>query len=435
MNSRIEAYKIIQKVLTKHQFSDKLLNSLKKKHSAEDTEFIHHLVKGVIKYKLQLDYIASLLTEKSKFDKTDGKIKILLYLGIYQLIHCDGVPDHAAINETVDVAKKIFNSKVGNFINAVLRELLRTPEIKYPQNITEKIAYQYSFPADLIAKWLDMWGEEKTIQLCTFFNQNPEIHFRVNHLATNPSKLVTYFQRREIVVLPSEHTDQILVSDQAQQVLQDIAFEEGYYTIQDAAAAKVVELMKPRQHDVILDLFAAPGGKTTYIAESMMDTGEIFAVDKIPARMKLLRQNMERLKLNNIKLFTQDAFQFGPVTPSFDQVLLDVPCSGWGVMQKKAELRWQYHQDIDKMIKLQEKALKYGSQFVTEGGYLVYSTCTLNPEENENQVERFLSKNKRFRLIKAESVIPKEYTENGYLKILPFKHHLDGAFAAKIQKI
>jgi 16S rRNA (cytosine967-C5)-methyltransferase len=131
----------------------------------------------------------------------------------------------------------------------------------------------------------------------------------------------------------------------------------------------------------------------------------------------------------------EDAFSYGPVAPAYDKVLLDVPCSGWGVFQKKAELRWQQNQDLKKLLKLQENALKVGASFVKDKGILAYSTCTLNPEENERQIEKFLAKNRMFKLIPAESVLDKNVTENGYLKTMPFEHNMDGAFAAKMQKL
>jgi 16S rRNA (cytosine967-C5)-methyltransferase len=182
-------------------------------------------------------------------------------------------------------------------------------------------------------------------------------------------------------------------------------------------------------------LFAAPGGKATYISELMANTGEVIAVDKFPNKIKKLKQAVERLQIKNMRLNAKDAFRFGPVAAAYDKVLLDVPCSGWGVFQKKAELRWQLNQDIPKLLKLQSDALKLGTSFVKPGGFIIYSTCTLNKAENEIQIEKFLAKNRDFKLIPASEFIKKEYTENGYLKTLPFEHDMDGAFAAKLQKI
>jgi len=428
MNSKLEAYKIITKVFVKNIYSDKLLNKVKKKDTSfTDVEYTYLLVKGVIKQKLNLEYIASQFTEKEKFKQTDEKIKLLIYLGLYQLRYVDSIPAHAAINETVEIAKTQFNTKIANFVNAILREYSRNPEIKYPEKVQERLAYQYSYPPDLIENWLALWGEEATEYLCLFFNENPKLSIRVNQLATTPKKLLKYFKRRKVLLQPSNVSKMVLQTIQANQVLNDVAFSEGYYSIQDASAALVVELMQPEPKDVILDLFSAPGGKTTYIAEMMNDDGEVFAVDKIPVRIKKVKQNVARLQLKTVKTFGQDAFQFGPVAP-------DVPCSGWGVMQKKAELRWQYHQDLPNLLKLQAKAIKQGSLFVKEGGYLIYSTCTLNPKENEEQVNDFLSKHNDFELIPADSCLDSSFVENGFLKIMPFQFNSDGVFAAKMRK-
>ena len=163
------------------------------------------------------------------------------------------------------------------------------------------------------------------------------------------------------MVLESDASENILITDQARDVLNEISFSEGYFSIQDSSAALVVELLNPELNETILDLFAAPGGKATYIAELMNNTGEITAVDKFPNKIKKLKRSIERLQITNMKLYVNDAFKFGPIAPAYDKVLLDVPCSGWGVFQKKAELRWQKNQNMKELIKLQKKALETSS--------------------------------------------------------------------------
>jgi len=250
-------------------------------------------------------------------------------------------------------------------------------------------------------------------------------------MATNTDKLLKYFSKRNIICHPSPASSNILICDNPAAALQDVAFNEGYFSVQDTSAALIVELLAPKPEETILDLFAAPGGKCTYIAEKMQGKGELIAVDKSPGKMKLLKQAMERLQLENINLVVKDAFQYGPVAPAFDRVLVDAPCSGWGVLGRKADLRWQQHQNIEELCNLQQKALNYAANFVKKGGYLVYSTCTLNPEENELAVEQFLKKHEQFKSVPAEKYIPVQYTADGYLKTIPHQHYMDGAFAAK----
>lgn len=437
INVRLEAYKIILKVLSKRIFSDKLLSVMRKKISdaGEDSQLLYVLVKGIIKMRKNLEFIASCHTESSKWQNTNIKFKILIYIGLYQLCYCDGIPEHATVNETVNLAKKLYGEKIANFVNAVLRSHLRNSKIEYPQNPQDRFALQYSFPEAMIAEWIERWGLEKTESLCQYFNAVPRLHIRVNSMATNRKKLIEYFIRRNIIVEESPASQNMLLSDQAREVLSDVAFTEGYYSIQDSSAALVVELMKPQRQESVLDLFAAPGGKATYTAELMANTGEVIAIDKSPNKIKKIKQASERLKLLNIREQAIDAFNFGPVAPAYNRVLLDVPCSGWGVFQKKAELRWQENQEIPKLLKLQEAALKLGASFTNVEGFLIYSTCTMNEQENERQVEKFLAKNRNFKLIPAESVIGNNFTANGYLKTLPFEHNMDGAFAAKMQRM
>ena len=436
INIRYEAFKIIYKILKKNIFSDKLLDDMQKqiKEAGEDSALLYTLVKGVVKMKKNLDYIASQYTYSQKFENTSLKIKIVIYLAIYQLEYLNGIPQHAAVNESVNIAKKVFGLKVANFVNAILRSYIRNPEITYPENIVDKIAMEYSFPENIIEVWLSYWGEENTIALCKYYNETPKLSLRVNTFATDPDLLVDYFSRRNIKIEKSNVSENIFFSNQAKDVLSDVALSEGYFSIQDGAAALVVELLDPQIKENNLDLFAAPGGKGTYMAELMINTGRITAVDKFPNKIKKMKRAVERLQLSNVKLYAEDAFTFGPQVADYDRVLLDVPCSGWGVFQKKSELRWQENQDMGQLLKLQRKALVTGAKFVKPGGIMVYSTCTLNRAENEEQVEKFLAQNKDFSLIDAKTKVKSYYTEDGYLKILPFRDKLDGAFAAKLKK-
>jgi 16S rRNA (cytosine967-C5)-methyltransferase len=356
-------------------------------------------------------------------------------MGLYQLMYLNSIPDHAAVNETVELAKTLFNEQVADFVNAVLRSYLRNPEITYPKEPELRIAYEHSFPPELVKQWLELWGEENTEYLAMFFNENPELHIRVNTTATTPDKLKAYFAKRDIILKPSAASSNMFYTAQTAEVLEDVAFSEGYFSVQDTSAALIVELLDPQKEESVLDLFAAPGGKCSYIAERMNNTGEVIAVDKIPSKMKLLKQAADRLQLTNIKTVITDAFKYGPVAPAFQRVLVDAPCSGWGVFGRKSDLRWQVHQNIPELIKLQEKALDYAANFVAPNGFLVYSTCTMNPKENEDQIASFLKRNKKFELVPASQFIPDKYTSSGFLKTIPFKHNMDGAFAAKLQRI
>ncbi|HQO17944.1 MAG TPA: 16S rRNA (cytosine(967)-C(5))-methyltransferase RsmB [Candidatus Cloacimonas sp.] len=436
MNFRSEAYSTILKVLKDKEYSDSLLHqrARKLKNTGEDPALFYNLVKGVIKLYLKLDYILQQYVDKKKFESTDIKIKTLLYMGLYQLLYLNSIPEHAAVNETVELAKTLFNEQVADFVNAVLRSYLRNPEVNYPQDPVLHIAYEHSFPPELIQQWLNLWGEENTEYLAMFFNENPELHIRVNITATTPEKLKAYFAKRNIVITPSPASPMMFHTPQAADVLNDVAFSEGYFSVQDTSAALVVELLAPQKEESILDLFAAPGGKCSYIAEKLNNTGEVIAVDKIPSKMKLLKQATDRLQLTNVKMVITDAFKYGPVAPAFQRVLVDAPCSGWGVFGRKSDLRWQAHQNIPELIKLQEKALDYAANFVAPDGFLVYSTCTMNPKENEDQIAAFLKKNKNFTLIPAADFIPERYTSDGFLKTIPFQHNMDGAFAAKLQR-
>jgi 16S rRNA (cytosine967-C5)-methyltransferase len=436
MLERKHAYKVINKVLKNNEMSSSLLNNEAKKikKSKGNHEFFYTLVKGVIKRKLLLEFICQQLTEESKYKKTDLKIKILLYLGLFQIKYLDSVPDHSAVDTTVELTKELFSQNTADFVNAVLRNYLRNPEIELPKDDIDRIAIEHSYPKDLIEKWIPIFGIEDTEYLAMYFNEFPEINIRVNNIATNIDKLIPYFEKRGVKLTTYPGVKNVFKADKAQIVLDDVAFSEGYYSIQDAAAALVVDLVSPQPEDNILDMFAGPGGKASYMAELMANSGQIIAIDKFPKKVKLIKQNIERLQLSNIKLITQDALSYGPIAPAYDKVLLDVPCSGWGVLGKKSELRWQSHQKYNELLKLQSSALNYAAKFVRLEGYMIYSTCTMNPVENEEQIEKFLKKHPNFELVSADNFIDSRYTSNGYLKTMPHIHLMDGSFGAKLKR-
>jgi len=439
VNIRHEAYDIIVKVLKNNEYSDNLLQQKAKRlrhHDHSQVALLYQMVKGTVKYKLHLDYICQQFTDKARYSKTEIKVKALLYLGLFQLIFLKSIPDHAAINETVELAKTLYGEGIAGLVNSVLRSYQRNPGIKYPESIIERIAYEHSYPVELVQDWVEQWGEEQTEMLAMFFNETPKLHLRVNTFATERKKLQLYFEKRNVGCSLSPSSSNMLVCENAIDALEDVAFSEGYFSIQDTSAAMIVELLDPQPGESVLDLFAAPGGKCTYIAEKMQNTGEVIAVDKTPAKMKLLKQSAERLQLNNISLVVKDAFQYGPIAPAYHRVLVDAPCSGWGVMGRKADLRWQQHQNIQELTKLQEKAINYAANFVKSEGFMVYSTCTMNPMENEQQIENFLKKNRQFELVNAVSILPADFvTKEGYFRTVPFKHFMDGAFAAKLAKV
>jgi 16S rRNA (cytosine967-C5)-methyltransferase len=346
MNIRNEAYDIIVKVLKHKEYSDNLLQQRAKKlrHQTEQIAFMYNLVKGTIKYQLKLDYICRQYTETAKFDKTDIKIKVLLYMGLYQLLYMNSVPDHAAINETVELAKTQMGTSVSGFVNSILRSFQRNPDVILPDDHIQRIAFEYSYPLELIKVWHKLWGTDYTEKLAVFFNETPQLHIRVNIIATESDKLIQYFQKREIKCIQSTASRNILVTDNAFEALDDVAFSEGYYSIQDTSAALIVELLDPHPGESVLDLFAAPGGKCTYIAERLHNSGEVIAVDKTPHKMKLLKQAAERLQLTNIKLLVQDAFTYGPVAPAYNMAI----ASGYSKLieatGKSTELRRKFRQ-------------------------------------------------------------------------------------------
>lgn len=232
---RNEAYQTIVRILKDLEFSDTLLQQRAKKikQAGENVSLYYNMVKGVIKLKGKLDYILSQYADPVKFGNTDIKVKALLYMGLYQLMYLDSIPSHAAVNETVELAKQSLGPGIADFVNAMLRAWQRNPNVQYPKTPVHRIASEHSYPLELIENWIDLWGEEDTEYLAIFFNENPKLHMRVNSTATTPDKLIQYFQKRDINVEAAPTGRLMLTSDEADRILEDVAFSEGYFSIQD----------------------------------------------------------------------------------------------------------------------------------------------------------------------------------------------------------
>ncbi|OQY38163.1 MAG: 16S rRNA methyltransferase, partial [Candidatus Cloacimonetes bacterium 4572_65] len=247
MIERQEAYSVIYKVLKKNKFSSSLLNKQAKKIKTQEGnhEFFYTLVKGVIKRKGYLEYVASSFGHPKKYSKTDLKVKVLLYLGYYQLMYLDSVPDHSAVDETVKLAKTLYNQRTADFVNAMLRSYLRKPNIELPTEPIPRIAIEHSYPTELISSWVDIYGLENAEYLAMYFNEFPDINIRVNTYATTLEKLLKYFNNRDIELRTYPGIKNVFRAKDAQKALNDVGFSEGYYSIQDAAASLVVDLLDP----------------------------------------------------------------------------------------------------------------------------------------------------------------------------------------------
>jgi 16S rRNA (cytosine967-C5)-methyltransferase len=347
------------------------------------------------------------------------------------------VPDSATVNEAVNLTKKFGHRGTVALVNAVLRNYLRDKSrVRFPsweEDKVENIALFYSFPSWMVESWLNMFGEEEAIALCQAFNERPKLCCRMNSVKADPHSLKEKLIKSKTKFKSGRFLENFYYIESRVDLNRFIPLQEGLVYLQDESAGFPVILLDPQPGEVILDLCAAPGGKTTFMAELLKESGKVLAVDKSWEKIKLLRENCRRLGTNSVDCFCGDAcnFQCGPV----DRVLVDAPCSGLGVLGRNSDSRWRKQkEDLLRLQKLQLKIVSNAANLVKKGGVLVYSTCTITKEENDQVIERFLEKRRDFKLAHASLYVDSRVVdESGFVRTFPHIHKTDGSFAARLQ--
>ncbi len=394
--------------------------------SSVDAALLTEIVYGVLRWRGRLDWILSRLVERPP----ETRIQYILRLGLYQLLMMDKIPAHAAIYETVELCHK----RQKRFVNAVLRSAQRKQtEFEYPSDPVACSAIVYSYPEWLIKRWFDEHGLEWTQRFCEASNQKAPLEIRINSLRTTPEALRSSLHAHDCESEPLQYTREGLKLTRSSPIFTLEAFEQGWFFVQDEAAMLVTEVLDPQPDETIVDVCAAPGGKTTHIAQRMRNTGVIHAVDQSPARIKMLDANCSRLGITNVHPRITDAQKAVPEFRTVaDRVLVDVPCSGFGTLRRHPDIRWKRQEaQIEKLARLQLAILEASAGYVKPGGTLVYSTCTTEPEENEQIVDAFLEKHPAFRVV-SPGLSSELRTDREFIQTLPHRHGMDGFFIAKL---
>ncbi len=382
--------------------------------STRDKSFYTALLYGVTERRITLDYQIGALTA-SQVSKLQMKVRILLEMGLYQILYMDSVPSHAAVSETVALAKKTVNSGAVGFINGVLRSACEhivkdgSPSLILPDKEKDESSYLsvlYGFPRRLCRLWLRAYGKEKAEQIMLGLNRKAEISIRVNTLKISREDYLKMLAADGFDAKASLICDDgILLKNGSVSSLP--GYSEGLFFIQDDASRLAVSALGARPSESILDCCACPGGKSFAVAISMQNNGKIVSADIHENKLSLISSGAERLGINIITPICADASVFNSsFEAAFDRVMCDVPCSGFGTIAKKPDLRFKDLDSISELPKLQYGILSNCSRYVRSGGVLMYSTCTLNPEENEKNAERFLSEHGEFKLTEMRTVFP-----------------------------
>lgn len=405
---------------------DKFINENREKLSNLDINFISELVYGVVTWKLTLEYIIQKYS-KTKIKKMSDWVKNILYLGSYQIIFLDKVPKSAAVNESVNLCKK-YNFKSVGLVNAILRKIEKSDyeEISNITNSITRISLKYSMPEWIVKKFCDEYGEEETANICQTLNLRPNISVRINRLKGK-------MELGEKGILEDFRT-----ITGTKNITKTKEYMEGNITIQDEAAGLSSFVLAPKEGEMVLDACSAPGGKTTYLAELMHNKGNIVAWDIYEERLKQVDQNAKRLGIDIIQTEVHDATKLKEeYINKFDKILLDVPCLGLGVIRRKPDIKWNRQEsDIEEIANIQYNILKTCSKYLKNNGVLVYSTCSMLKEENNEIIEKFI-KDENFEIVNIDEQIPNEFSKitiNKMVQFLPSQKH-DGFFITMLKKI
>ena len=404
-------------------YANRLIDVQRGRLPARDGNLLHHLVMGTLTYRARLDYVLAAYLAKP-LSKQHPKLRNLLRLGAYQLQHLDRVPAYAVVSESVTLARHLLGARIAKLVNAVLRGVAenRNP-IVFPDpqiDPIQHLALTTSHPQWLVARWVDRYGLDETHALCESNNAQPALTLRPNALRTSADALREHLVAEGIDArVAGPH---LLAVSPAGHLFQTRAYCNGLFSVQGAGAAQVVPLLDPQPGEAILDLCSAPGGKTMAMAERMANRGFILAADRFRSRLDILKQNVHRLGITCVHPIATDARRLA-LNRLFDRVLIDAPCSALGILSHHPDLRWHRRaSDILALARLQRTLLTHAAQFVSPGGVLVYSTCTLEPEENERVIEAFLRDHPHFHLTRP------------HLQLLPHQTGSDGVFAACMQR-
>ena len=427
MKPRKLAFELLQKLEKNDQFSNIMLDKAlaDSDMSAEDKALASLLLYGVTERRLTLDYQISLLSSRP-LSELDLGVRTALRLGLYQLIYTDRIPPHAAINETVELCPK----KVSGFVNAILRAYTRSKGVRYPEpseGFCEYLSVRYSVGLALAEKLTEAYGEERAERILSGFERIPETTLAVNTLKISREELAEHISDAR----PTELSHSGLrVKGSVRELY---GYGDGLFFVQDEASQLCVKALGAKEGETVLDICACPGSKSFGAAISMKNNGRVLSFDLHAKKLPLIVSGAQRLGINIISASGCDGRRFLPeLEAKADRVLCDVPCSGFGVLSKKPELRYKDPKTSEALPDIQLAILEKACRYVKSGSTLVYSTCTIFPEENEENIRRFLERHPEFSL--APCTADGLDIPDGYITLLPDTHPTDGFFIAKLRK-
>lgn len=439
------ALEVLYKIEKEEAYSNLELNGALSKYNPTTKEraLTTELVYGVLRRRNTLDWLIEYFSQRP-LEKTTVWIRNILRLSAYQLLYLDRIPVSAVCNEGVKLAKKKGHLGVSKFVNGILRNMARNLDnFPWPDedNLPHHISIKYSHPFWMVERWLQRLGKEETIALCKANNENPPLTIRTNTLRTNRERLLEILLREGVKAHPTDLVPEGIILEGASSLTKLKSYQKGYFQVQDESSMLVAHVVSPEGGENILDACSAPGGKATHLAEKMGNVGKIIANEYHSEKVRLIEENAVRLGIDIIKTRTGDAVNLRKTyLGQMDRVLVDAPCSGLGVLRRKPDARWNKQpEQIKELTEIQLNILNSAAQCVKPGGVLVYSTCSIEPEENQDIVKRFLEENFDFQYSDLRKYLPEKLRENisegkGYLQLYPQQYGTDGFFLSRLER-
>ena len=420
---------VLRDVLNKYQYLEK-----------KERSFITRVTEGTLEHMMEIDYILDQFS-KVKVKKMKPVIRNIMRSAVYQMKYMDSVPVSAACNEAVKLAvRKGFGSLRG-FVNGVLRNVARNlDQIEYPTEPLKRLSIQYSMPEWILNLWLKAYDSDSVEQMLQAFQRETPLTIRCNLRMVTPKQLKEHLEAEGVTVQVHPYLEYAFHISGFDYLGDLESFQNGEFSVQDISSMLVSELAAPKEGDYVIDVCAAPGGKSLHMAEKLNGSGHVEARDLTEYKVSLIQENIERTGLSNVEAVQQDALIFDETSVGkADIVLADLPCSGLGVLAKKTDLKYKATKEgADSLAKLQREMLKNVQAYVKDEGKLVYSTCTINPAENMDNVHWFLNQYPEFELIDIHGLLceelQKDVKENGCIQLLPGVHQSDGFFLACMKK-
>ncbi len=443
-NVREIALQALLQIEKDQAYSNLLLNQMINKHklNPKDVGLLTELVYGTVQRRKTLDYFLTPFVKKG-LKKLDLWVLVLLRLSLYQLVYLDRIPDRAIVHEAVEIAKKKGHKGISSMVNGTLRSIIRegVPSVDDIKDPIKRLAIKESYPTWLIDRWVQQFGLETTEKICEVNAVPPVVTARINRTKINDiDKAIARLKEEGVIAIKGD------LSPDAIKIIEGhlpstTLYKQGYLTIQDESSMLVARALNPEEGTKVLDSCAAPGGKTTHLAELMAGTGSVNALDLHEHKIKLIKDQARRLQLPNIHTNATDSRKANQLfdKESFDYILVDAPCTGFGVIRRKPDIKWQKSEkDIERISAIQTDILASVASLLKPGGRLVYSTCTIDIEENENVVQAFLKEHTEFQIDDSLAERLPECTKiafnNGTLQILPHYFDTDGFFVASLVK-